>query len=92
MAHGCNATPIEETARVELVATGARPRRVMRTGVASLTPSELRVARMAAEGMENREIAQRLFLSVKTVETHLGHVYRKLGISSRKELPEALRG
>jgi DNA-binding CsgD family transcriptional regulator len=91
MAHGCGAAVIEETARVELVATGARPRRVMRTGVASLTPSEMRAARMAAEGMENREIAQRLFLSVKTVETHLGHVYGKLGISSRRALPEALR-
>ncbi len=62
----------------------------MLTGVESLTPSELRVARMAAEGMENKEIAQALFVTAKTVETHLGHVYQKLDISSRKELPAAL--
>jgi DNA-binding CsgD family transcriptional regulator len=92
IAHRCGATMIEERAREELAATGARPRRVMLTGMESLTPSELRVARMAAEGMENREIAQTLFVSVKTVETHLGHVYRKLDISSRKQLPVALRG
>jgi DNA-binding CsgD family transcriptional regulator len=91
LGHRCGATEIEERAREELAATGARPRRVMLTGVESLTPSELRVARMAAEGMENREIAQTLFVSVKTVETHLGHVYRKLDISSRKELPATLR-
>lgn len=92
IAHRCGAKVIERRARDELTASGARPRRVMLSGVESLTPSELRVARMAAEGMENRAIAQELFVSVKTVETHLGHVYGKLEIASRKELPAALGG
>jgi DNA-binding CsgD family transcriptional regulator len=79
-----------ERAREELAATGARPRRVLLTGIDSLTPSEARVARMAADGMTNKEIAQALFVTVKTVEMHLGHAYTKLEISSRKELPETL--
>jgi DNA-binding CsgD family transcriptional regulator len=92
IAHPCGATVIEQAAREELAATGAKPRRVMLSGVESLTPSELRVAGMAAQGLENRQIAQELFVSVKTAETHLGHVYRKLDISSRKQLPDALGG
>jgi DNA-binding CsgD family transcriptional regulator len=60
------------------------------TGVAALTPSERRIATLAAEGRSNREIAQALFLTVKTVETHLSNAYRKLDIRSRRELPEAL--
>jgi DNA-binding CsgD family transcriptional regulator len=58
--------------------------------VDALTPSESRVARMAASGMTNREIAQSLFVTVKTVEFHLGQAYRKLDISSRAELTDAL--
>ena len=58
--------------------------------VAALTPSEQRVARMAADGMTNRDIAQALFVTQKTVEMHLGSVYRKLGVSSRRELPSSL--
>jgi DNA-binding CsgD family transcriptional regulator len=90
LAHRCGATRIAERAREELVATGARPRRILRTGVDSLTPSELRVARMAAEGMANREIAQALYVTLRTVEVHLTHAYQKLGISSREALPAAL--
>jgi DNA-binding CsgD family transcriptional regulator len=90
LAHRCGATAIADLAREELSASGAKPRREMLSGVESLTPSELRVARLAADGMGNREIAQELFVSVKTVETHLGSAYRKLGLSSRRELPEAL--
>jgi DNA-binding CsgD family transcriptional regulator len=90
IASRCSATLLAKRAREELGATGAKPRRVMLSGVESLTPSELRVARLAARGMGNREIAQELFISVKTVETHLGSAYRKLDISSRQELPEAL--
>ncbi|HEV2812119.1 MAG TPA: helix-turn-helix transcriptional regulator, partial [Solirubrobacteraceae bacterium] len=56
----------------------------------TLTPGELRVARMAAAGATNREIAETLFVTRKAVEWHLGNAYRKLGVSSRRELPEAL--
>lgn len=86
LAHRCGAAPLEERARTELEATGARPRKAVLSGVESLTPSELRVARMAAEGMTNREIARDLFVSAKTVETHLRHVYQKLGVAGRAEL------
>jgi DNA-binding CsgD family transcriptional regulator len=60
------------------------------SGVEGLTPSEVRVAELAAEGLTNREVAQSLFVSEKTVETHLGRVYRKLDIKSRHALPGAL--
>lgn len=64
---------------------GARLRapRIWRTGFDSLTPSEMRVARLAAEGRTNRQIAQGLHLSLKTVETHLARAYAKLGVGSR---------
>jgi DNA-binding CsgD family transcriptional regulator len=86
----CGAVPLRERARRELVAAGARPRRVTSSGVDALTPSELRVARMAAEGMTNRAIAQALFVTIKTVEVHLGNAYRKLGVPSRAGLTAAL--
>jgi DNA-binding CsgD family transcriptional regulator len=86
----CGASPLAENARTELLATGARPRRVALSGVDSLTPSERRVAAMAAEGMTNREIAQALFVTPKTVEVHLSAAYRKLGIASRSKLATAL--
>ena len=79
-------------AREELRVAGARPRRELLTGVESLTAAERRVADAAATGASNREIAARLFLSPKTVEMHLGRVYRKLDIGSRRELPGALGG
>jgi DNA-binding NarL/FixJ family response regulator len=90
LAHRCGADSLAEQARTELLATGARPRRVARRGVDSLTPSELRVARMAADGQTNREIAQALFVTASTVETHLSNVYRKLGIRARSQLAQAL--
>jgi DNA-binding CsgD family transcriptional regulator len=90
LAHRCGAAPLEERARAELAATGARPRKAVFTGVESLTPSELRVARLAADGMTNREIAQSLTVTAKTVETHLRHVYQKLDIARRTELAGAL--
>ncbi len=77
-------------ARDELVDTGARPRRSAR-GRAALTPSERRIGDLAAQGLSNREIAETLVLATKTVETHLGSAYRKLGIRSRAELAPALR-
>jgi DNA-binding CsgD family transcriptional regulator len=89
-ARSCGAIPLVERAYEELRATGARPRKILYTGVAALTPSEARVARLAASGSSNREIGQELFVTVKTVEAHLGHIYRKLEIGSRTQLAEAL--
>jgi DNA-binding CsgD family transcriptional regulator len=67
-------------------ATGARVPPRSGSGLDALTPSESRIARMAADGATNKEIAQALFLSVKTIEMHLSHAYRKLDIGSRREL------
>ncbi len=69
---------------------GAEPGRRAATGLASLTPSERRVAALAATGLTNKDVAQELFVTVKTVETHLAHTYQKLGITSRGELGSAL--
>ncbi len=90
LAASCGARPLAERTRGELTAAGGRPRRERRRGVDALTPSELRVARLAADGLTNRQIAHTLYLTTKTVETHLAHAYPKLGISSRTELPAAL--
>jgi len=90
LAHKLGASALEERAQTELAATGARPRRLMLSGLESLTPSERRVAEMAAENMTNKDIAQALFVTPKTVEVHLSSVYRKLEISSRAQLPDAL--
>jgi DNA-binding CsgD family transcriptional regulator len=70
--------------------TGAKPQRPALAGLAALTPSERRVVDLAANGATNTEIAQGLFVTVKTVEMHLGNAYRKLGISSRRELAALL--
>ena len=86
----CGAPQLAAQTREELVAAGGRPRRARLTGVESLTGSELRVARMAGEGLTNREIAQALFVTVRTVEGHLTHAYGKLGIRARGELGPAL--
>jgi DNA-binding CsgD family transcriptional regulator/tetratricopeptide (TPR) repeat protein len=84
------ATRLIERAKLELAASGARPRRLQASGPESLTPSELRVAHLAAEGRTNLEIARALFVTPKTVDTHLSHIYGKLGISSRRALRAAL--
>jgi DNA-binding CsgD family transcriptional regulator len=86
----CGAVSLAERAETELLATGARPRRIALSGVASLTPSERRVAELAAAGPTNREIAQALFVTQRTVEIHLTSIYRKLAISSRSQLAAAL--
>ncbi len=86
LAERCGATALADTARDALVATGARPRRAQLTGAAALTPAQRRIAQLAAEGLGNRAIAERLFLTEKTVEGHLSAVYRKLGITSRSQL------
>jgi DNA-binding CsgD family transcriptional regulator len=90
LAQAARAAQIAERAEVELGATGARPRRAVLTGVEALTASERRVAGLAAEGATNREIAQALFVTARTVEGHLTQVFRKLELSSRDELPGVL--
>jgi DNA-binding CsgD family transcriptional regulator len=91
MARRVGAVAVSERARVELAATGARPRReALLSGPASLTPSERRIAELAATGQSNREIAQALFVTPKTVEYHLRNTYRKLDIQTRRGLAEAL--
>jgi DNA-binding CsgD family transcriptional regulator len=90
LAHQCGATVLVTRGNEELAATGARARNVMLSGLESLTASERRVAQMAAEEVSNKEIAQALFVTVKTVEVHLSRVYRKLDIQSRRELAGAL--
>jgi DNA-binding CsgD family transcriptional regulator len=90
LADACGAEPLVEHVRSELYATGARPRTTATGGVGALTASERRVAGFAAEGQSNRDIAQALFVTPKTVEVHLSNAYRKLGIRSRRELAGAL--
>ncbi len=89
-ARRCGALALAEFAHHDLIVAGARPRRDALSGLAALTASERRVADLAAEGLTNRQLAQRLYVSPKTVEMHLGRVYRKLEISSRSALAEAL--
>jgi DNA-binding NarL/FixJ family response regulator len=90
IAHRCGAGALEDRALGELRAAGARPRRRATTGAGALTPSERRIAELAASGSQNREIAQALFVTTATVEFHLRNAYRKLGISGRTELGAAL--
>ncbi|MBJ7518965.1 MAG: AAA family ATPase [Solirubrobacteraceae bacterium] len=94
IAHRGGAQRLERRATEELLAAGARPRRPARHGVGALTPTQDRVVRLAAAGASNPEIAQELWVSVKTVETHLSGAYAKLGIGgqgARASLAEVLR-
>ena len=86
----CGAQPLAARAREELRVAGARPRRDWSVGVEALTPSELRIVRLARDGRTNRQIAQELYVSIKTVEGHLARAYGKLGIASREELDRVL--
>src|ERR1700738_1611710 len=86
LAHRCGATGLEAETREELMAAGGRPRRPMVSGVEALTPTELRVAHLAAEGLSNREIAEQTFVSRHTVAWHLRNIYRKLQVESREQL------
>jgi DNA-binding CsgD family transcriptional regulator len=90
LARRCGADAVATRAHDELVAAGARPRRDPTESRTNLTAGELRVARLAAEGMTNREVAQALFLTENTIETHLRSVFRKLDIGSRSQLARAL--
>jgi DNA-binding CsgD family transcriptional regulator len=89
-ADSLGATRLARQARSLLLASGARPRRAAVSGPEALTPTERAVAQLAAEGLTNREIAARRFVSVKAVEYQLANVFRKLAVSGRSELPEAL--
>jgi ATP/maltotriose-dependent transcriptional regulator MalT len=90
LAERLGASLLAEEAHEELIASGARPRRLVRTGADALTPSERRIAALAAEGLSNRDIAQSLFVTLRTVEMHLSNAFRKLDISSRTQLPAEL--
>jgi DNA-binding CsgD family transcriptional regulator len=90
VAHRIGAEPLAIRAETELRATGARPRRVMLTGLEALTASERRIAELAADGLTNGQIAQTLFVTARTVEGHLTNVFLKLDVKARTELPAAL--
>jgi DNA-binding NarL/FixJ family response regulator len=91
LARECGAAPLAARAELELRAGGTQPRTTVRIGLDSLTPSEWRVAQLAAQGGGNRDIAQSLFVTEKTVEKHLGNAYRKLSITKRSQLAPLLR-
>ena len=80
------AEPWAERARAELRATGETARKRDPSTVDQLTPQELQIARFVAEGLSNKEVAAQLFLSPRTIEHHLRHVFAKLGVKSRTQL------
>ena len=84
------ATAATEAARRELAASGETLRTATPDARDLLTPQELQIARLVADGMTNREVAASLFLSPKTIESHLGNAYRKLGVHSRTQLAKRL--
>jgi DNA-binding NarL/FixJ family response regulator len=90
LARRCGATPLAERAAEALAAEGARPRPPHPGRADALTPAEHRVARMAAAGMGDREIAQALFVTQRTVELRLSAAFAKLEIGSRTQLADAL--
>jgi ATP/maltotriose-dependent transcriptional regulator MalT len=90
LADSCGAAPVTKQARAELLASGVRLRKPTAYGPAALSPSERRVAELAAAGSSNREIAEALFVTTKTVEVHLTAVYRKLGTNRRTQLAAQL--
>jgi DNA-binding CsgD family transcriptional regulator len=90
LANRCGSVLETDRALDELHATGARPRRPALRGVDALSTQERRVAALATEGLSNREIAEALFLTRRTVEMHLTGAYRKLDVAGREQLPAAL--
>ena len=90
VAHRAGAAPLAARAETELRAAGARPRRAVLTGADAMTASERRIAELAAAGLTNRQIAQALFITARTVEGHLTSIFRKLAIDSREHLHAAL--
>jgi len=89
-ADAAGASLLADRARRELVASGLRPRRAALEGASALTPRQRQIVELAAAGTANRAIAQQLFLSIKTVETHLAAGYRKLGVRTRMDLTTAV--
>ena len=89
LAERCGSALLARRGAAELAAAGGRRRRAL-SGIDSLSPREREVARLAADGLSNREIAEALFVTVKTVEWHLRHAFEKLGIDSRRRLPAML--
>jgi DNA-binding CsgD family transcriptional regulator len=77
-------------AKTEAKTAGARPRRTAVSGVDALTERERQVALLAASGLSNRQIAEQLVVTVKTIEWHLGHSFRKLNVDSRGKLRDLL--
>jgi DNA-binding CsgD family transcriptional regulator len=92
LATAAGAERLAKRARAELHLCGLRPRRAALSGPESLTAAEQRVAELAAQGHANAEIARLLVVTLRTVETHLSAIYRKLDINGRGELPDALMG
>jgi DNA-binding NarL/FixJ family response regulator len=90
LAHRCGARPLEARAVQELRAAGAKPRKPVPSVVDTLTAGERRIAEMATEGLTDRDIAEALFLTVKTVEEQMTRVFQKLDIASRNELDLAV--
>ena len=86
----CHAGALAERVRERLTTGGGRPPRLWLTGVHSLTPAERRVAQLVARQFTNRQVAETLFVTEKTVEAHLNRVYRKLEVSSRWQLKDRL--
>ena len=92
IAHHAGALAVEQQAHDELLASGARPRRAVLLGADALTPSEVRVASLMADGLTSRTIAESLYLTMSTIEWHRRNIYRKLSVSSREELRVAMAG
>jgi DNA-binding CsgD family transcriptional regulator len=88
----CRARALSDRLTAGLTTQGGRPPRLRVTGVPALTPSERRVARLVADALTNRQIAERLFVTEKTVEAHLSRAFRKLEVRSRAQLINRLSG
>jgi DNA-binding CsgD family transcriptional regulator len=90
LASRCGAKTLAETAYHELLASGARPRRVASSGAGALTPTERRIVALVVQGYTNRQIAETLFVAINTVEWHLRHVFAKLDVANRSEIKDQL--
>jgi DNA-binding CsgD family transcriptional regulator len=88
---GLRARPYVERCEQELAACGLAPAKRSAFDPSRLTAQELAVARLVAVGMSNRQVASELFISIKTVQFHLTHIYAKLGVGSRAELAAQFR-